>query len=227
MSPFQGIPPAAVDFFAELERNNNREWWAAHKAVHEKAVRAPMTALAAELEDEFGPIKVYRPHRDVRFSADKAPYKDHQGLVADTGTATGWYAQVSSRGLMTAGGWYTGAADQIQRFRLAVDDDRAGPALQHLVEDLEAEDFVIDGEQLRTRPRGVSPDHPRLNLLRHKSLTAVREYGVPDWLESPEVLERIRQDWRVLTPLMTWLSGNVGSSTQPDRGRGHAPGLHT
>ena len=220
MSPFQGIPLAAVDFFAELETNNSREWWAAHKAVHDEAVRAPMAALAAELEDEFGPIKVYRPHRDVRFSADKAPYKDHQGLVADTGTSTGWYAQVSSRGLMTAGGWYAGAADQVQRFRLAVDDDRAGRALQHLVDDLEAEDFVIDGEQLKTRPRGVSPDHPRLDLLRHKSLTAAREYGVPNWLESPEVLERIRQDWRTLTPLMTWLSGNVGSSTQQDRGPG-------
>jgi uncharacterized protein (TIGR02453 family) len=185
-------------------------------------VKAPIAALAAGLEEEFGPIKVYRPNRDVRFSADKAPYKDHQGLVADTGTAMGWYAQLSSRGLMTAGGWYAGAPDQIERYRLAVDDDRAGPALQAVVERLEDEDFVVGGEQLKTRPRGVSPDHPRLDLLRHKSLTAAREYGVPDWLESAEVLERIRKDWRVLGPLMTWLSGNVGDTTMTDRGPGRS-----
>jgi len=222
MSPFQGIPLAAVEFFAELELNNTREWWAAHRDVHDVAVKAPMAALAAELEEEFGPIKVYRPNRDVRFSADKAPYKDHQGLVADTGTAMGWYAQLSSRGLMTAGGWYAGAPDQIERYRLAVDDDRAGPALQAVVKRLEDDDFVVGGEQLKTRPRGVSPDHPRLDLLRHKSLTAAREYGVPDWLESAEVLERIRQDWRELGPLMTWLSGNVGDTTMTDRGPGRS-----
>jgi uncharacterized protein (TIGR02453 family) len=224
MSPFQGIPSAAVDFFAELETNNNRDWWAAHREIHDQVVKAPMEALAGELEDEFGPIKVYRPNRDVRFSANKAPYKDHQGLVADTGTATGWYAQISSRGLMTAGGWYSGAPDQVERFRHAVDDDRAGDALQHLVDHLDAEDFVLGGEQLKTRPRGVSPDHPRLDLLRHKSLTAAREYGVPGWLDSVEVLERIRADWRALAPLMTWLSSNVGSSTQPDRGPGRSRG---
>lgn len=215
---------AAVDFFAELETNNNRDWWAAHRSTHAEVVKAPMEALAEELEEEFGPIKVYRPNRDVRFSANKAPYKDHQGLVADTGTATGWYAQISSRGLMTAGGWYSGAPDQVERFRHSVDDDRAGDALQHLVEHLESEDFVIDGERLKTRPRGVSPDHPRLDLLRHKSLTASREYGVPDWLDSVEVRDRIRADWRTLAPLMTWLSGNVGSTTQPDRGPGRARG---
>ncbi len=221
MSPFHGIPLAAVDFFAELELNNNREWWTAHKDLHDQAVAAPIAALAAELEDEFGPIKVYRPHRDVRFSADKTPYKDHQGLIAQTGSATGWYAQLSSRGLMTAGGWYAGAPDQLERFRLAVDDDRAGPALGAVLEQLEADDFVVDGEQLKTRPRGVSQDHPRLDLLRHKSLTAAREYGVPDWLESVEVLERIRQDWRALRPLMTWLSGNVGDTTM-ERGPGRS-----
>jgi uncharacterized protein (TIGR02453 family) len=224
MSAFQGIPVAAVDFFAELETNNNREWWAAHKKLHDQAVRAPLLALAAELEEEFGVIKIYRPNRDVRFSADKSPYKTHQGLVADTGSAMGWYAQISSRGLMTAGGWYAGAPDQIERFRLAVDDDRAGAALAHAVDRLDAEDFEIEGEQLKTRPRGVSPDHPRLELLRHKSITAAREYGVPDWLESPEVLQRVREDWRALAPLMTWLAANVGDSTRPDRGPGRSRG---
>ena len=219
MSPFEGIPLAAVDFFAELELNNNREWWAAHRAVHDEAVKAPIAALAAHLEEEFGPVKIYRPHRDVRFSADKTPYKDHQGLLVQTGTATGWYVQVSSRGLMTAGGWYVGTPEQVERFRAAVDDDRTGRELQAVVERLEADDFVVGGELLKTRPRGFSPDHPRLGLLRHKSLTAAREYGVPDWLESAEVRERIRLDWRSLRPLLNWLADNVGDAAPTDRGR--------
>jgi uncharacterized protein (TIGR02453 family) len=222
MSSFQGIPLAAVEFFAELEANNNRDWWLANRGVHEAAVREPMLVLASELEPEFGTIRVYRPNRDVRFSPDKSPYKTHQGLVAETGTGMGWYAQVSAQGLMSAGGWYAGAPDQIERFRLAVDDDRTGAALHAVVERLEEDDFVLGGEQLKTRPRGVSPDHPRLDLLRHKSLTAGREYGVPEWLESAESLECIRQDWRALGPLMTWLAGNVGNTTMTGRGPGRS-----
>ncbi len=219
MSAFEGIPLAAVDFFADLETNNNRDWWAANRGVHDAAVRAPMVALASELEAEFGALKVFRPNRDVRFSPDKTPYKSHQGLVAETASGMGWCAQISARGLMTAGGWYAGAPDQIERYRAAVTDDSTGPALVRLVAGLEDADFDIDGELLKTRPRGVGPEHPRLELLRHKSLTASREYGVPEWLETTAVLDRIRLDWRELRPLLTWLAEHVGSTTRTERGR--------
>lgn len=73
MSTFQGIPTAAFRFYEELEENNNREWWLEHKSAYDAGVREPLTALLAELEPEFGPAKVFRPNRDVRFSQDKSP----------------------------------------------------------------------------------------------------------------------------------------------------------
>ena len=67
---FSGFPPGALSFYAELEDVNSRDWWLAHKDVYERDVREPMLALLDGLEDEFGPAKLFRPNRDVRFSAD-------------------------------------------------------------------------------------------------------------------------------------------------------------
>lgn len=216
MGAFHGIPFAAVDFFTDLETNNNRDWFAANRGAYEAAVRAPMLELAGELEAEFGPLKVYRPNRDVRFSADKTPYKNHQGLLAQTGTGMGRYAQISARGLMTAGGWYHGAPDQVERYRAAVAAEESGVALERLLASLDDADFDLGGELLKTRPRGVGPDQPRLELLRHKSLTAAREYGVPDWLDTGELLDRVRLDWRELRPLLAWLAEHVRSTSLPE-----------
>lgn len=62
---FTGFPVAALDFYDDLEVDNTRSFWEAHKAVYQESVRAPMTALVTELEAEFGTPKVFRPHRDV------------------------------------------------------------------------------------------------------------------------------------------------------------------
>jgi uncharacterized protein (DUF2461 family) len=70
---FTGFPVAALDFYDDLELDNTKSFWAAHKEVYESAVRAPMTALVTALEDEFGKAKVFRPYRDVRFAKDESP----------------------------------------------------------------------------------------------------------------------------------------------------------
>ena len=79
MAEFTGFPEAALDFYDDLEMDNTKSFWTAHKHVYESAVRAPMVALMTALEDEFGPAKVFRPYRDVRFAKDKTPYKTAQG----------------------------------------------------------------------------------------------------------------------------------------------------
>jgi hypothetical protein len=68
---FEGFSAEAFAFYDELRRNNSREWWPGNKDRYERFVREPLEALAAELEPEFGPIKTFRPFRDVRFSRDK------------------------------------------------------------------------------------------------------------------------------------------------------------
>ena len=210
MTAFEGIPLDAVDFYEDLERENSREWWAANRERYDVAVRAPMAALGAALEGEFGATKLFRPNRDVRFSHDKSPYKTHQDLVVSTASRMGWYVQVSAEGLMTAAGWYAATPGQLARYRAAVDDEDSGDELQRLIDRLRHAGFGVSGDRLKTRPRGVDADHPRLDLLRYRTLTAERRYGEPGWLPTPETLDHVAGDWRKFRPLMEWLGRHVG-----------------
>ena len=212
MTSFGGIPFEAVDFYEDLERDNSRDWWLAHRDRYDTAVRAPMAALAAALEPEFGTAKLFRPHRNLRFSADKTPYKTHQGLVVATATRMGWYVQVSADGLMTSAGWYASSPDQLARYRRVLDDEAPAEALETILDDLRAQEYAVGGGRLKTRPRGVPREHPFLELLRHRTLTVRREYGEPEWLPTPEVLDRVAADWRAYQPLIEWLAEHVGDA---------------
>jgi uncharacterized protein (TIGR02453 family) len=219
MATFRGFPPAAISFYEDLEVDNTREWWATHKQVYEEAVRAPMEALLAELEPAFGSAKVFRPYRDTRFSADKTPYKTHQGAFVAVADGLGYYVQVDADGLYVGGGFHHHAADQVARYREAVDDEVPGAALAELVSGLESAGMEIGGEVLKTRPRGIPENHPRLELLRHKSLTAGRRNGAAGWLATRRALSRVRSDWEAVRPLVEWISQYVGPTTQEQRRR--------
>ena len=100
MDASRGFPDEAFDFYEGLQADNSKAYWTAHRETYETAVRAPLVALLAALEDEFGAGHVFRPYRDVRFSKDKTPYKDHQGAFAEVGDAVGYYVQISADGLL-------------------------------------------------------------------------------------------------------------------------------
>ena len=172
MTPFAGIPDAAFEFYTELEHNNNRDWWLEHKAAYDSAVKEPLTGLLAELEPEFGEAKLFRPNRDIRFSLDKSPYKTAQGAVAAVAEGMGFYVQLDADGLLIGGGYHTHTPAQLARFRSAVDAPSSGEALQQIVAQVRAAGFTVEGETLKTVPRGFDKDHPRAELLKHKSLAA-------------------------------------------------------
>ncbi len=79
---FQGWPEAALDFFEGLEHDNSKAYWTAHRHIYDEAVLGPMTELTEDLGQEFGPVKIFRPYRDIRFSADKSPYRTEAGAIA-------------------------------------------------------------------------------------------------------------------------------------------------
>jgi uncharacterized protein (TIGR02453 family) len=212
-----GIPLDAVEFYRALAASNTREWWAAHKERYAASVREPMAHLGDVLTDEFGEPRLFRPHRDVRFSKDKRPYKDHQGLFVPTSARMGWYVQVGADGLRTAGGFYACESDQLARYRASVSDDVAGARLTAIVDALSDSGFEIGGDLLATRPRGIPAGHPRLELLRHRTLTASRDHGVPPWLEADEAADRVRRDWAAMRPLIEWCDQYVGASDKPGR----------
>lgn len=206
MSTFEGISSAAFRFYAELEENNNREWWLEHKKTYDAEVKEPLTALLSELEPQFGPAKIFRPNRDIRFSQDKSPYKTAQGAFAAKDEGVGFYVQISADGLLIGGGCHTNTPAQIARFRAAVDAPVSGEELQGIVDSVAAAGFAIEGEKLKTVPRGFDKDHPRAELLKHKSLSAGVEVGEPEWLSTPAARQEIAARWEVLRPLVDWVS---------------------
>ena len=208
-----GIPVEATDFFAELEYNNDREWWLANQVRWRTLVREPFEALSEALSGEFGRPKVFRPNRDVRFSSDKSPYKTHQGGVVRTSPGVGLYLQLSASGLMTGTGWWSPEPDQLQAFREAVLDDDSGDELVAIVERLESDGAEVHGDRLKTAPRGGDPDHPRIELLRHRTLLVSIEHGTPEWLGTPEVVDRVRTDWKRYEPVNRWLAAHLQASS--------------
>ena len=125
---FRGWPAEALAFYRGLESDNSKAYWSAHKASYDDDVRRPMAELCAELEHDYGSFHVFRPNRDVRFSRDKSPYKTAIGAVTEGRGGEAYYVQLSAEGLFAASGYYRMATDQLERFRAAVDDTRAGRA---------------------------------------------------------------------------------------------------
>ena len=211
LSPFEGFPAAAEEFYQQLTVQNTREFWNTHRDVYETAIRGPMLALTQELSAEFGQFKVFRPNRDVRFSKDRSPYKTSQGAVTEGEGGEFYYLQISADGLYAATGYYHMAADQLGRFRQAVDGEATGEALVTRVAALEGK-YTISGRALSTAPRGYPRDHPRIRFLQHKGLTAGRDFGTPDWLSTRQSKRRIAETWRGAKTLNEWLNSYVGPS---------------
>jgi len=217
-SRFRGFPPQTVEFYERLAADNTRAFWQAHRAEYDGYVRAPMETLAAELSDEFGPMHLFRPHRDIRFSKDKTPYKVHQGGVTEGEGGEVYYCHVSADELLAASGYYMMAPDQLERFRTAVADDHSGPLLDEAVATTARAGLSISGtNELKTAPRGYPKDHPRIRFLRMKGLTASRSWPPRRWWNSREVVARIAGTWREARPVNDWLGRYVGPSELPPR----------
>jgi uncharacterized protein (TIGR02453 family) len=223
---FTGFPDEGLVFYEGLEADNSKTYWTQHRADYEAHVRAPLAALLDELAPEFGTPKLFRPYRDVRFSADKTPYKTHQGAVVrgDEGVLGAWYVQVSAEGLMVAGGVWRLESDQVARYRRAVADGVQGARLVDVVTRLTDAGYELGGDRLTRVPTGFDVEDPRrLDLLRHRSLHGLRRWQPAGWLHERGALERIRTAWRDFGPLNRWLADNVGPTVKESPGPAGAP----
>lgn len=212
---FAGFPPDAVTFFSGLEADNSKLYWTANKETYERSVRQPMLALLAAIDDDFQPMRMFRPHRDVRFSKDKSPYKTHAGASGERQGGAMYYLQISGTGLFVATGYYMCAPDQLVRLRAAIDQPATGAELERILATLKRKGHDISGESLKTAPKGYPRDHPRIELLRMKWLTAGKTFGAPRWLHTKAALAKVQQQWREAEPLNAWLDTHVGPSTRP------------
>lgn len=203
---FRGWPIEAVEFYEGLEADNSKVYWTEHRGVYDRKVKAPMEELLAELAEEFGAGKLFRPYRDVRFSADKLPYKTNCAAMIGSG-----YVSFSADGLSVGSGLYMPDPAALARYREAVDQKKSGAELAGIVAALHEGGYdTMAHEVLKTAPRGYPKDHPRIELLRHKGIAMMKTWPVGAWLGTAKATDRVVTTLRAGAPLRGWLARNVG-----------------
>ena len=213
---FAGFDDEAFDFYLGLAADNSKAYWTEHKQVYERAVREPMQALLDQVAPTFdAKPSMFRPYRDIRFSQDKTPYKTHQGALLNVAPGVGYYVSLDADGVYIGGGFHTQQRDQTKRFRAAIDQDIAGSDLEAIVAKLEKRGLEISGAQVRTRPRGVPADHPRLDLMRREYITAGRAVAPPEAGDAGFAAAATK-DWRAITPLIDWIMKYAAPSTEEE-----------
>jgi uncharacterized protein (TIGR02453 family) len=218
MTKFEGFGPEVRKWFQGLEADNSKDYFVATRDFFEESIRGQMEALLTELSTKFGgEVKMFRQNRDIRFSADKSPYKTNTyGVVRGSGLAAeGLYASISARGLVAGSGYHAMARDQLDRYRDEVSDNTHGPELMKLVAGAEKAGLDLWGDSLATAPRGYPRDHERIELLRRKSLSlgAMLDFG--RGIGRTEGLRFVSKTWRAAAPVTGWLDEHVGASTMP------------
>lgn len=218
---FHGFTPDTHEFFAELEQNNNREWFQENRQRFHDAVRDPFEALLAQVADEFGSGRLFRLNRDIRFSRDKSPYKLAQGAVVQRGCAA-YYMAIDADGVLLGAGAYDIDRARLETYREAVAGE-PGEALVAVRDALQAEGYrfgspqsngVMADTDLKRVPRPYPADHPRGDLLRLKRLAAMQTWERPAWLCSDAAVGEVTRVWKGVDPLMGWIEANIGDPTE-------------
>jgi uncharacterized protein (TIGR02453 family) len=222
MAKFQGFHDANARFFRGLAKNNDREWFLAHKDEYEEGWNAPMKLLLDDVHAAIDPLyaycdldapKVFRIYRDVRFSKDKAPYKTHVGgfiPVRRAGTRVtdvpmALYFQVGTE-VFGAAGHYIMEPSSLARFRASVVDEARGKELGKILASLGRKGLVAQShDALKRVPKGFDPEHPRADLLRRKGLHVPFAALPKGLLTSPKLVPWLRDQCKTVAPLVEWL----------------------
>jgi uncharacterized protein (TIGR02453 family) len=209
MPAFTGWPKATMTFLADLEANNDRDWFKANRTRYDELCAAPALALGEDLSD-LGAPKLFRPWNDTRFRPGP-PIKEHIGLAVGYEGAGGWYVQLGLDGLLVAAGLYAPKPDQVARLRAAIDDGRKAAALTRALAVARAGGLSLNAPALLRVPRGFDADPPRAELLRRRSLTVSRTMTPAAWMHGPKAYDRIREPLDAAAPMVKWLRRHVGA----------------
>ncbi|WP_354702192.1 hypothetical protein DSM112329_02546 [Paraconexibacter sp. AEG42_29] len=215
MPAFSGWPKEALTFLADLEANNDRDWFKANRGRYDASCAEPALALGADLSD-LGTPKLFRPWNDTRFRPGP-PLKEHVGLAVGYEGAGGWYVQLALDGVMIAAGLHSPKPDQVARLRAAIDDGRKAAALTRGLAVARAAGLTLNDPDLLRVPRGFDADHPRAELLRRRSLTVSVTMPPAAWLHKPAAYAHIRESLDAATPMVNWLRRHVGPTQATSR----------
>ncbi|MCP5084104.1 MAG: DUF2461 domain-containing protein [Alphaproteobacteria bacterium] len=211
------FPASAVRFLKDLKDNNNRDWFAQNKSIYEQVIKRPAQAycelMCAQLNSLTGlphQSKIFRVHRDVRFSKDKTPYNAHLHisflLEGRSGASPAWFFALEPEKLTFGVGAFGFDKPTLERFRQQIVDGQGEPLTQHLT-NLEKQGIRLSEPALKRVPRGFDPEPGYSQLLRHKGLTAWRDIETTKPATRPGLIKQSREEYRALLPLFSWLGG--------------------
>jgi uncharacterized protein (TIGR02453 family) len=221
-SAFPGFSKDTVRFLAGLSKNNEKVWFDAHRDDYEADYMAPAKAFVEAIAPRLRKIdasihaeprvngSIMRINRDIRFSKDKAPYKDHMDLYFWTGKEKGWessgfFFRLTPTRLMVGGGMHGFMPPVLARYREAVLDSKKGAALAKVAAGLRAKGYEVGGESYKKTPRGVAEDHPRAALLKHGGIHAGWEGKHPKELGTGAIVDFVAKHFAAVSPLHEWL----------------------
>ncbi len=221
---FSGFPDGTLGFLRGVRANNTKTWFDAHRKDYDELYVAPakafVEALAPRLSD-FAPEivaearingSIFRINRDVRFSRDKRPYKDHLDFVFWEGekkaSASSFFFRLSPDRLFIGAGFHQARPAQLKSFREAVADPKSGTSLAQVVKNLRGHGHELGGKHYKRHPRGFPEDGPAAELLLHNALFVIQE-GSPDAALRAQIVNTCVQHWQEMLPLHRWLIDHV------------------
>lgn len=174
----------AFEFLKQLEKNNTREWFAAHKAEYDAVVKenkALFNQIYAELQqhDRVNGIHMYRIYRDVRFSKDQTPYKTHFGVGYSRLKPMlrgGYYIHLEPGNSFVGGGFW--GPDTKDLLRIRKEFEISTTEIEKITSDPTFINYFkeIKGDAVKTAPRGFDKNHPAIDLIRKKQYVVMRPF---------------------------------------------------
>ncbi len=215
-APGFSFPPDTVAFLGELRANNNREWFTANKTRYDLMVKQPALDFCDHIAAALGDLtglphgsKVFRVHRDVRFSKDKTPYKAYLHMLfqpSHSATAPKWFFGLEPDKLILGAGIFGFEKSALLDYRQRV-VGADGHALHKQLERMRKAGMRTREPELKRVPSGFDPDLPQADLLRHKGLTAWLDMpGGPTDATEPDIVKTSIAGFKKLQPLFNWLN---------------------
>jgi uncharacterized protein (TIGR02453 family) len=212
------IKASAFNFLKDLEKNNTRDWFTENKKryqlEHEEMISFADVLLAKMnehdvIETPTGKKSLYRIYRDVRFSKDKSPYKTHWGggfKRASKQRRGGYYFHIQRGGQsFIGGGFWAPNKEDLLRIREEIANDAS--EIREIINDpVFVSNFgTLDGEQLKTSPKGFDKEHPDVDLLRYKQFIFGRNFSDEEVL-NPNFLEEANKTFQAMRPFFDYMS---------------------
>ena len=225
MAEFTGFPPETMKFLGSLAKNNSKDWFDAHRDDYDDYWVDPAKAFvvaAGEVLQDIAPVEaqpkvngsIFRVNRDVRFSNDKRPYKDHLDFWFWEGerktAVSGFFLRVTADGVGIGVGAHGFEKDRLAAYRKAVIGHESGKALQSAVTKIEKAKFEVKGENYKTLPRGFdSANEFTARMLRYNALWVGEDEPAPKSITSKRFVSWAMTRWSKMEPLHRWLVDTV------------------